>query len=152
MECILQPGASIVTDTLPLPKVETMKHCLTLLALAGILIAPAAFAEEEADVKEDVAALAESNDAALNDLCSTYADEDGIETAKRAAYIKECMTSMTGLSDNMQEPLPLVSEGTDEAVATPMSEQVNNDPEQLVKSELVETPDPAAEQLDARKN
>ncbi|QLQ33382.1 MAG: hypothetical protein HZT40_19245 [Candidatus Thiothrix singaporensis] len=62
------------------------------------------------------------------------------------------MNSMTDLSEGIQEDLPLVAEDSGEAVAAPSSEQVNrNSPEKLVQGELVETPDPAAEQLNAGK-
>ena len=135
-------------------KVANMKHHLTLLALAGLLMTPSAFAGKDAVETPEMAPVsAESNDSAVQDLCRTYAEEDGIASNKRPAYIQECVANMTGLSDGIQsEPLPLLSEGSEEAVASPTSEQVNDDPEQLVRSELVETPDPAAEQLDARKN
>lgn len=130
-----------------------MKYCLSLLAAVSILISLPVLADKDgADSKESVAEATESNATAVHDLCNTYAKEDGIIAAKHDAYVKECMASMTDLSERIQEPLPLVSEGTDESAAAPMSEQVNNDPEQLVKSELVETPDPDAEQLDVQKN
>lgn len=130
-----------------------MRYCLSVLVLAGTLISLPALAEKNAaGDKEDAAVMTESNDTAVNDLCNTYAKEDGVTSTKRDAYIKECMASMTDLSERVQEQLPLVSEGSDESAVAPMSEQVNNDPEQLVKSELVEIPDPDAEQLDVQKN
>ncbi|HRJ54463.1 MAG TPA: hypothetical protein PLE99_17005 [Candidatus Thiothrix moscowensis] len=130
-----------------------MKHYLSLLAVAGILFAPLALAEKETVAPQNTATEAgESNSSAVADLCKTYAIEDGIAAAKQAAYINDCMASMTDLSGGVQEPIPLVAEGTGEPVAAPASEKVNSDPEQLVKSELVETPDPTAEQLDAKKN
>ena len=115
-----------------------MKHLLALLVTTSIVMSSTAFAEPGADGN-------------VSALCATYATEDGISADKKDAYIKECVASMTDLSESIQEPLPVVAEGTDTPTATPSSEQVNSDPDQLVKSELVETPDPSAEQLDAGK-
>lgn len=131
-----------------------MKHSILYLMLTGIMAASPAFAEDA--VKAPAGAEAsptssEGSDSAVSELCSTYADEDGIAADKKAAYIKDCMNSMTDLSEGMQETVPLVADETNEPVAAPSSEQVNKDPEQLVKSELVETPDPTAEQLETGK-
>ena len=115
-----------------------MKYLLALLATASIITSSLAIAEPSA----------ESN---MSDLCATYAAEDGISADKKEAYIKDCLASMTDLSASIQEPQPVNAEGTETPTATPSSEKVNSDPDQLVKSELVETPDPSAEQLEAGK-
>lgn len=119
------------------------------LALAAVFAAPVTFAEEN---NADAAVATESNASAVQSLCKTYAQEDSIGTGQLDAYIKECMASMTDLSEAMQESLPLTAGESGEPAAAPTSEALSQDPEQLVKSELVETPDPEAEQLDAGKN
>ncbi len=126
-----------------------MKSFPIWLVLAAVFTAPVAFAEENI---ADSAIATESNASAVQDLCKTYAQEDGIQASQLDAYIKECMASMTDLSEAMQESLPLTAGESGEPTAAPTSEALSQDPEQLVKSELVETPDPAAEQLDAGKN
>jgi hypothetical protein len=131
-----------------------MKYPILYLLLTGIMAASTAFAEDT--TKNTVAADAspatsENSDAAVSGLCNTYAEEDHISADKKAAYLKDCMNSMTDLSEGMKEDVPLVADETNAPVASPASEQVNQDPEQLVKSELVETPDPTAEQLETGK-
>lgn len=130
-----------------------MKYLFLLLTVATMALSPAVLAEEASPSQPSVetGAVSESNDTALADLCNTYAEEDNVAADKKAAYLKECMTSMTDLSEGMQEGLPLASDETGEAVAAPSSAQVNSSPDLLVQSELVETPDPAAEQLSAGK-
>ena len=119
-------------------RARLMKYLLTLLATTSLFTSPFVLAEN-------------ATDGGMSDLCTTYAEEDGISADKKPAYIKECLASMTDLSESVQEPLPVVADGTDAPSVTPSSEQVNSDPENLVKGELVDTPDPAAEQLDAGK-
>ena len=118
-----------------------MKYPLILLTLIGIGTSPLIHAEDSAP---------ENNNAALTELCNTYAEEDGISASKKAAYLQECLSNMTDLTDSMQEDLPLAAAETniESTVAAP---PVNNSPEQLVQNELVETPDPSAEQLSAGK-
>jgi hypothetical protein len=124
-----------------------MKQFLTTLAIAGILAVAPAWADDAAASNTESG----SNASAVASLCSTYAEEDGIAAAKKDAYIQECLKNMTDLSEGVQETVPLVADTTEEPLAAPTSEKVNSDPEQLVKSELVEIPDPTAEQLDADK-
>ncbi len=129
-----------------------MKYSISLLLLASMAGASVVYAQEPAKSAVQVSAAAEDDSKALADLCNTYASEDGVSADKKASYIKECLNSMTDLSEAVQEPLPLVAEENNAPAAAPSSEQVNSDPEKLVKNELVETPDPNAEQLDAGKS
>ena len=85
----------------------------------------------------------------LKELCSTYAEEDKVATAERESYIKKCLSQMTDLSEGMQESVPLVSDNETDATAAPSSRKINDDPEALIKSELVDAPTPGAEQLDS---
>lgn len=146
-----------------------MKQFLFALALLGLVSSSSLYAAGSAKVHDKAASAKTTTEAPvaapavtqtatvddenkeLNDLCNTYAQEDGIAADKKAAYVKDCLKRMTDLSESMQEPLPLVS-GDNAPAATPSSEQVNADPEKLVKSEVVDTPDPNAEQLDAGKS
>jgi hypothetical protein len=132
-----------------------MKYPILYLLLTGMMAASTAFAEGTAKdpaAADTSPATTENSDSAVAGLCDTYAEEDHIADDKKAAYLKDCMNSMTDLSEGMQETVPLVADETDQPVAAPSSEKVNQDPDQLVKSELVETPDPTAEQLETGKN
>ncbi|MEB4593534.1 hypothetical protein VSS37_21330 [Candidatus Thiothrix sp. Deng01] len=131
-----------------------MKYLTALLVMAGMMIHPMVLADDAVSMQQsaDAGTATESNASAVADLCNTYAKEDGVAADKKAGYLNACLNSMTDLSEGIQEDLPLVAEDSGEAVAAPSSEQVNrNSPEKLVQGELVETPDPAAEQLNAGK-
>ncbi|UJS25108.1 hypothetical protein [Thiothrix winogradskyi] len=119
-----------------------MKYPLILLTLIGIGTSPLIHAEDSAP---------ENNNAALTELCNTYAEEDGISASKKAAYLQECLSNMSDLTDSMQEDLPLAADETSTESTAAAVPPVNNSPEQLVQNELVETPDPSAEQLSAGK-
>lgn len=99
-------------------------------------------------VKEAVEKTVQEDDN-LKELCSTYAEEDKIAAADRESYIKKCLSQMTDLSEGMQESVPLVSDNETDATAAPSSRKINDDPEALIKSELVDAPTPGAEQLDS---
>lgn len=120
-----------------------MKYPLILLTLLGISTSPIIHAEESAP---------ENNNAALTELCNTYAEEDGISDGKKSAYLQECLSNMTDLTESMQENLPLAAtEASSTEPAEPTAQALNNSPEKLVQNELVESPDPSAEQLSAGK-
>ncbi|WMP19255.1 hypothetical protein [Thiothrix lacustris] len=129
-----------------------MKYLTLLLTIATLSVTQNLFADDTTvEHAPTTPVVEETNSAALTELCSTYAEEDGITDSKKPAYLAECKNNMTDLSENMQEDLPVVSEETGEVLATPSSEQLQNTPEKLVQNELVETPDPNAEQLNANK-
>lgn len=119
-----------------------MKSLFFLLTAAGIASSPLVFAEDTVP-----------DDASMTSLCETYAQEDHITADKKPDYIAKCLANMTtGLSENLREDLPVVLDTDgDAATATPSSEKVNQNPDDLVKDEVVETPDPNAEQLNATK-
>lgn len=126
----------------------------TMVITGGVMAFALAFPVWAEDAKNTVPAVAgnvDSSSSAVADLCNTYADEEGVAAGERPTYISKCLKGMTDLSEGMQEGVPLVADVTEEAVAAPSSIAVNSDPEQLIKNELVEIPDPAAEQLDAQK-
>jgi hypothetical protein len=122
-----------------------MKYLSTLLAIASLTASTVSFATDAPVVSE------ESNNTALSALCNTYADEDGIAANEKAAYLKDCLSNMTDLSENVQEGLPVTAENNGETLVLSTAEKHTNSPETLVQNELVETPDPAAEQLIAGK-
>ena len=131
-----------------------MKHIL--IAVAAISMSMTAVVQAEDNKNAPVAdavtsEMAENTTSTMTDLCNTYAQEDGISESAKAAYVSKCLTRMTDLSESIQESVPLVADVTEEPLAAPTSEAINSDPEQLIKSELVETPDPSAEQLSAEK-
>ncbi|QQZ29108.1 hypothetical protein HMY34_10225 [Thiothrix subterranea] len=119
-----------------------MKYPLILLTLLGISTSATLHAEDSA---------AENNNAALTELCNTYAEEDGISDGKKSAYLQECLSNMTDLTESIQEDLPLAAAEETPELTESATKPVNNTPEKLVQNELVETPDPSAEQLSAGK-
>lgn len=130
-----------------------MKHILIALAVIGMSMAVVAQAK---DTKVPVAntvtpEVTENTTSNLAALCNTYAEEDGIAESAKAEYVRKCLKRMTDLSETIQESIPLVGDVTEEPLAAPTSEVVNSELEQLIKSELVETPDPQAEQLSTGK-
>jgi len=130
-------------------RVRLMKHVLAWLALGAALAMPCSWAADAAAVA--VAAVTpstESDNSAITSLCKTYASDDKVAASMTDTYVKKCVASMTDLSDTTQAALPLVGEDGSPA-ATPESAKVTSSPEQLVKGEIVETPDPTAEQLSA---
>jgi RecG-like helicase len=122
-----------------------MKYLSALLVVASLTASAVSFAADEVAVSE------ENNNTALSALCETYAVEDGIAANEKADYLKDCLSNMTDLSENVQEGLPVTADNSSEALTTPTAEKTNHSPETLVQNELVETPDPAAEQLSAGK-
>ena len=132
-----------------------MKHALIALAVAGLFATVTVHAETTPATTTPAAAVTtpavDETNTAVSSLCSSYADEDKVPASGKAAYIAKCMKGMTDLSEGIKETVPLVTENTEEPAAAPSSEKVNSDPEQLVKGEIVEIPDPTAEQLDAGK-
>lgn len=104
---------------------------------------------------DDTPAPAPDNDrteaSGVTELCNAYADEDNVTGTARETYIQDCLKRMTDLSDGIGESVPLVSDGTDESLAAPSTEQLNFDPEQAIQDEITTTPDPQIEQLDAEK-
>lgn len=114
------------------------QHLIAVMAFYGCSLS-VAWAEEVDNDK---------GSKAITELCASYAKEDGIPTAEQASYIKQCLADMTGLSASLQKgiPTPTAAEtGSGTAVKTPRT------PEALVQNELVEVPDPNAEQLTAKK-
>lgn len=83
---------------------------------------------------------------ALVELCQSYAQEDGIAASQQASYLKDCLARMSGLSEQVQSSTPSSSEPTPSVAA-----DTKNSPEMLVQNELVEKPDPSAEELSAKK-
>jgi hypothetical protein len=130
-----------------------MKHILIAVAAISMSMPLVVHAEEKKEpvAKAETPEVAESTTSTLTDLCNAYAQEDDIAESAKAIYVSKCLERMTDLSETIQETVPLVADVTEEPVAAPTSEVVNSDPEQLVKGELVETPDPSAEQLSAEK-
>lgn len=113
-----------------------MQGIKVFLGIISITAAPLYAAEN---------ASQDMQNSALVELCQSYAQEDGIAASQQASYLKDCLARMSGLSEQVQsstpssEPTPLVAADT------------KNSPEMLVQNELVEKPDPSAEELSARK-
>lgn len=78
----------------------------------------------------------------MQELCESYADDEGLKDAARDSNIKDCLASMTtDLSD---------METTASSSAEPAEEPVDDNashPETLIANELVEKPLPGAEEL-----
>ncbi|HPE59407.1 MAG: hypothetical protein KDI15_11675 [Thiothrix sp.] len=95
----------------------------------------------------------ESVDEGIDALCESYAGEDEVKPADYTRYMEDCRTDMTsGLSDDMEQSgvAEIEAGGMEPPMELPpeASEAWRKlTPEQLVADELVEHPDPAAEQL-----
>lgn len=87
----------------------------------------------------------DTQNSALVELCKAYAQEDGIATSQQASYLKECLAGLSELSEQVQSSTPS-AEATPSVIA-----DTKNSPEMLVQNELVEKPDPSAEELSAKK-
>lgn len=121
-----------------------MKTLIPLLAAGSVILYSPAHAE-------DSTSATESNDRAITDLCATYAREDDISTKAMGAYIQECIDNLSNLSTSMQENQEVIADAAREPDTATPSGQSNNTPEQMVQNELVNTPDPTAEQLNTTK-
>lgn len=123
---------------------------LSLFTLSLWLSTPS-LAEDTPAPDSNASKTSENEISGVTDLCNTYADEDKVTDNARDAYIQDCLKRMTDLSDGVGEAIPLLSDGGDESLAAPSTEQLNFDPEQAIQDELTTNPDPQAEQLDVEK-
>ena len=120
-----------------------MKYALALGL--GIWLGFSSLSGADETTSPSMDALETSNEdpaQALEDLCKSYI-KDGTITESEYG---NCLSSMTDLSESMPEPLPLTEA---EASATSDTQPTNTpaDSEALVSDEIVENPDPQAEQL-----
>lgn len=120
-----------------------MKHAFTLALIVWMGFISNSFAEDTAPAPTDLSETNSEDPAqALQDLCKSYV-QDGTITA---GEYNNCISSMTDLSESMPEPLPFTGDET----PAPATEETANTPsnsEALVSDEIVEKPDPKAEQL-----
>jgi hypothetical protein len=123
-----------------------MKYLIALTLSLGISSVNLAWAEDATTPSAtDTSELDAGDDPAqaLQDLCKSYVKDGTIAETE----LNQCLSGMTALSNPVPEPLPFMDE-ENEATATPSAEQANDpDPEALVKDEIVDKPDPQAEQL-----
>ncbi|MFN3786606.1 MAG: hypothetical protein ACK4RS_07180 [Thiothrix sp.] len=112
---------------------RSMKVFLGMVSLATVSLYAA-----------DTAPLDTQNEA-LVDLCKAYAQEDGIATGQQARYLQDCLANLSALSEQVQNSTPRTDVPLLSAVVTKSS------PETLVQNELVDKPDPSAEELSAKK-
>lgn len=124
-----------------------MKYAL-LLALGLMSFGSLSYAENtDASTPPSESAEVNSEDPAqaLQDLCKSYI-QDG--TITESEY-SNCLSSMTDLTESMPEPLPFADTDTTASdTATAETEPATpTDSETLVNDEIVEKPDPKAEQL-----
>lgn len=78
----------------------------------------------------------------MQELCESYADDEGLKDAARDSNIKDCLASMTtDLSD-----METTASSSAEPAEQPVDENASH-PETLIANELVEKPLPGAEEL-----
>lgn len=78
----------------------------------------------------------------MQELCESYADDEGLKDAARDSNIKDCLASMTtDLSD-----METTASSSAEPAEQPVDDNASH-PETLIANELVEKPLPGAEEL-----
>ena len=123
-----------------------MKPIMLLLGSVG-LVANLALADTNSllPVQDAIAAEAPvdaDSKKLMQELCESYADDEGLKEAARDSNIKDCLASMTtDLSDMETTASPSA-----EPAEQPVDETISH-PEALIANELVEKPLPGAEEL-----
>ena len=123
-----------------------MKPIIFLLSFLG-LAANLAVADTSKllPVQEAMAAEAPTDSDSnklMQELCESYADDEGLKDAARESNIKECLASMTTDLSTMETTASSSAEPTEQ----PIDENASH-PEALIANELVEKPLPEAEEL-----
>lgn len=78
----------------------------------------------------------------MQELCETYADDEGLKDTERANNIQACLASMTtDLSD-----METTASSSADPAEQPIDENASH-PEALIANELVEKPLPGSEEL-----
>lgn len=121
-----------------------LQHIVLPLGLTALALSPVLANETETSNND-------ANDVAITALCQEYAQEDGVSSQNRAAYLKECLHSMTDLSDDIQEAPPAVADAVTQAEKEQVQEVEKNTPDKMLVNEVVSIPDPSAERLTAKK-
>ncbi|HPQ94224.1 MAG: hypothetical protein KDI44_04760 [Thiothrix sp.] len=128
-----------------------MKKASGQLLLACFMFTATLQAEDTilpADEPGEAEVAMESVDEGVDALCESYASEDEVTPADYARYMDDCRTNMTsGLSDMEPSTTGVIEAGGMEPPPEASGLTRKLTPEQLVADELVEHPDPAAEQL-----
>lgn len=123
-----------------------MKPIMLLLGSVG-LVANLALADTNSllpvlDAMAAEASVDADSNKLMQELCESYAEDEGLQDAARDSNIKACLASMTtDLSD---------METTASSSAAPAEQPIDENashPEALIANELVEKPLPGAEEL-----
>ncbi|TXH69884.1 MAG: hypothetical protein E6Q85_08290 [Thiothrix sp.] len=123
-----------------------MKPIILLLGFLG-LVANLALADTNSllPVQDAIAAEAPvdaDSKKLMQELCESYADDEGLKGAARDSNIKDCLASMTtDLSD-----METTASSSTEPIEQPVDENASH-PEVLIANELVEKPLPGVEEL-----
>lgn len=108
---------------------------LTLADTGSLLPVQDAMAAEAALVDSDSKKL-------MQELCESYADDEGLKAAARESNINDCLASMTTDLSDMETTASSSAEPADQ----PIDENASH-PEALIANELAEKPLPGAEEL-----
>lgn len=123
-----------------------MKPIIFLLSSLGLAVNLAvADTSKLLPVQEAMAAEAPTDSDSkklMQELCASYADDEGLKDAARESNIKECLASMTTDLSTMETTASSSAEPTEQ----PIDENASH-PEALIANELVEKPLPEAEEL-----
>ena len=77
----------------------------------------------------------------MQELCESYANDEGLKDSARDANIKECLSSMTTDLSDME-----IAASSIDATDQPIDNEATH-PETLIANELVEKPLPGSEEL-----
>jgi len=124
-----------------------MKTIICLLGSIGLFASLPIYADSNSllpvqDAMAAEAPLDTDSNKLMQELCESYANDEGLKGSERDANIKDCLVSMTtDLSDmtttvasvNANDPVPIDDQATH--------------PEVLIANELVEKPLPGSEEL-----
>lgn len=124
-----------------------MKAVILLLSSLTVCAALPSYADNTTFLPVQDAMAAEApidadSNMLMQELCESYANDEGLQGSARDTNIKDCLVSMTtDLSD-----METVASTTSEAEDQPIDEQATH-PEVLIANELVEKPLPGSEEL-----
>ena len=123
-----------------------MKAIIFLLSTVGLLASLPIQADTNSllpvqDAMAAEAPLDTDSNKLMQELCESYANDEGLKDSARDASIKECLTSMT---TDLSE-MAVVASSIDSTEPPIDSEAAH--PETLIANELVEKPLPGSEEL-----
>lgn len=124
-----------------------MKVMILVLGSLGVLTSLALPADTNSLLPVQEASAAEApidsdSQQLMQELCASYADDEGLKEAKRETHIKDCLASMTTDLSTMATTTSSSLDAAEQPIDT-----IATHPEALIADELVEKPLPGSEEL-----